>query len=181
MTNPFGDVQKTDWFYEAVLYIYDKKLMIGVSDTDFTPNSTTNRAMLAQILYRMAGNPVVTDKCPFEDVTADAWYHDAVTWAARNGIVRGVNDTNFAPNADITREQLAVMLYRYAMFIGENINQADDLSRFTDAQDISGYAVDAMKWAVAVGLINGRTSTALVPKGTATRAEMATILYRFMN
>lgn len=179
--NPFGDVQKTDWFFEAVQYIYGKKLMIGVSDTEFAPNSTTNRAMLAQILYRMAGTPRVIAKCPFEDVPADAWYHDAVTWAALNGIVKGVSNTRFAPYEEISREQLAVMLYRYAGYIGYSTSRTDDLSRFTDVQDISDYAVDAVKWAVAVGLINGRTSTTLVPKGTATRAEMAAILYRFLK
>ena len=155
--------------------------MIGVSDTEFAPNSTTNRVMLAQILYRMAGTPRVIAKCPFEDVPADAWYHDAVTWAALNGIVKGVSNTRFAPYEEISREQLAVMLYRYAGYIGYSTSRTDDLSRFTDVQDISDYAVDAVKWAVAVGLINGRTSTTLVPKGTATRAEMAAILYRFLK
>ena len=180
-TMPFTDVTEENWFYEAVQYVYDNNLMNGVSSTLFDPNGTMTRAMLVTILYRMEGNPTVTAANAFTDVPADSWYTDAVAWADDHDIVNGVGNGEFAPMDNITREQMAVMLYRYAQYKGYDLNAGADLSAYTDAASISSWALEAMEWANAEGLITGRTATTIVPDGTATRAEAATILMRFLQ
>ena len=176
---PFSDVTESDWFYDAVTYAYENGLMDGVGMGLFAPNSETTRAQLVTILHRLAGQPAPSGDSGFSDVETGTWYTDAVAWAAQNGIVNGVSDTQFAPGDDITREQLAVILYRYATYQGYAVSQRADLSGFVDAGTISTYAQEALSWANATGLITGTTGTTLSPKGSATRAQVATILSRF--
>ena len=177
---PFTDVSETDWFHDAVQYVYDNGLMGGVGDGQFAPNATTNRAMVVTILYRLAGEPDVSGDVAFTDVEPGLWYTDAVLWAAQNGIVNGVSETEFAPGEDITREQLAAILYRYAAYQGYDVSQRADLSGFGDASSISGYAQEALSWAHAQGLVLGFEDGSLRPQGTASRAQIAAVLMRFL-
>ena len=177
-TLPFTDVKSGDWFYEAVQYVYDKGMMTGVSADRFAPASTTTRGMIVTILYRLENEPAVSGGSAFTDVENGAWYADAVAWAAANDIVNGTSATTFAPNSPITREQMAAILYRYAAYKGYDVSQKADLSGYTDAASISGYAKDALAWANAQKLITGVTDTTLNPQGSATRAQVATILMR---
>ena len=177
---PFPDVTEGDWFYDAVRYAYENGLMDGVGDSLFAPNSETTRAQLVTILYRLAGQPAVSGDLPFPDVESGTWYTDAVAWAAQNGIVNGVSDTEFAPGDDITREQLAAILYRYAAYQGYDVSQRADLSGFGDASSISGYAQEALSWAHAQGLVLGFEDGSLRPQGTASRAQIAAVLMRFL-
>ena len=177
---PFHDVTEGDWFYDAVRYAYETGLMDGVGDSLFAPNSQTTRAQLVTILYRLAGEPEPGGDSGFADVAAGTWYTDAVAWAAENGIVNGVSDTEFAPGDDITREQLAAILYRYAACQGYDVSQRADLSGFGDASSISGYAQEALSWAHAQGLVLGFEDGSLRPQGTASRAQIAAVLMRFL-
>lgn len=181
MLLPFTDVSWDHWAYSAVKRVYTRGLMVGVSDTSFAPGLTLSRAMLASILYRLAGEPAVTAENPFTDVPADRWYTDAVIWAAENGIVVGCGDGTFRPNAPATRAQTAVMLYAYANFAGRNTSQRADLSAFADAADVPSWALAEMQWAHAAQLILGRDGKILAPNAEATRAEMASILSTFIG
>ena len=145
----------------------------------FAPNSQTTRAQLVTILYRLEGEPEVSGTSGFTDVEAGTWYTDAVAWAAANGIVNGVSETEFAPGKDITREQLATILFRYAEAKGYDVSARADLSAYTDADQIQSYAAESVAWAVAEGLIQGFEDNTLRPAGNATRAQIATILMRF--
>ena len=176
---PFHDVTEGDWFYEAVRCAYETGLMDGVGDNLFAPNSQTTRAQLVTILYRLEGEPEVSGTSGFTDVEAGTWYTDAVAWAAANGIVNGVSETEFAPGKDITREQLATILFRYAEAKGYDVSARADLSAYTDADQIQSYAAESVAWAVAEGLIQGFEDNTLRPAGNATRAQIATILMRF--
>lgn len=182
-SDPFTDVSASDWFHDAVMYAYENGLMNGMSENEFRPNATTNRAMVVTILYRLAGSPDLSNEnlgYPFADVDASSWYGDAVYWARLNGITDGISNTNFDPDGSITREQMAALLYRYADFAGYDVSTGGmSLSEYADVSEISSYAVTAMQWANENGLLTGRTATTLAPKGTATRAEIATILMRF--
>ena len=178
MVLPFTDVSTYDWFYEYVKYVYDNGIMDGIDVGVFGPGITTTRAMLVTMLYRVAGEPYVSGTNDFADVAANTWYTDAVTWASKNGIVTGVDVGVFNPNGAITREQLATILYRYAEYAGEDVSARASLSRFTDTGSISAYARDAMSWAVAEGILDGRTATELAPTGECTRAEVATMIAR---
>ena len=178
---PFVDVDAEDWFYDKVKYAYEEGLMAGTSSNTFSPDVTTTRGMIVTILYSLEGKPAVSGDAGFEDVAAGAYYAKAVTWAAANGIVAGYGDGNFGPNDNITREQMAAILYKYAIYkdydvsAGENTN----LLGYDDAQEISKYAVPAIQWAVADGLMSGTTESTLDPAGSATRAQVATMLMRF--
>ena len=176
---PFSDVTESDWFYDAVTYAYENGLMDGVGAGLFAPNSETTRAQLVTILYRLAGQPAPSGDSGFSDVETGTWYTDAVAWAAQNGIVNGVSDTQFAPGDDITREQLAVILYRYATYQGYDVSQRADLSGFVDAGTISTYAQEALSWANAQGLVLGFEDDSLRPQGNASRAQIAAVLMRF--
>ena len=176
---PFSDVTESDWFYDAVTYAYENGLMDGVGAGLFAPNSETTRAQLVTILYRLSGQPAPSGDSGFSDVETGTWYTDAVAWAAQNGIVNGVSDTQFVPGDDITREQLAVILYRYATYQGYDVSQRADLSGFVDAGTISTYAQEALSWANAQGLVLGFEDDSLRPQGTATRAQIAAVLMRF--
>ena len=175
---PFPDVDENDWFYDEVVYVYENGLMNGVENNRFAPNTATNRAMLATILYRLAGQPDVSGDLPFTDVAAGTWYTDAVLWAAQNGIVNGLGENTFAPMNTLTREQLVTMLYRYAEAAGYDVSAAADLSGYPDAGKVQTYAQKAMSWAVAEGIVEGMDGN-LNPAGSATRAQIATILMRF--
>ena len=176
---PFPDVTEGDWFYDAVRYAYENGLMDGVGDNLFAPNSDTTRAQLVTILYRLEGQPAPSGDSGFSDVAAGTWYTDAVAWAAENGIVNGVSETEFAPGKDITREQLATILFRYAEAKGYDVSARVDLSAYPDANQIQSYAAESVAWAVAEGLIQGFEDNTLRPAGNATRAQIATILMRF--
>ena len=170
----FGDVPQNSWFADAVKYVSENKLMNGTSTTAFSPNGNMSRAMLATVLYRMSGETAEADSS-FRDVSSSAYYAAAVNWASSKGIVNGTGASAFSPNASITREQLAAMLYRYA---GEPSVSAD-LSAYTDTVDISPYASKAVEWCVAKGILSGKSATRLAPQDTATRAECAAMLQRF--
>ncbi len=178
----FSDVNANDWYFDAVKYVTDNKLMHGVSEKEFAPNSALTRAMLVTILYRNENEPDVAEKPAFVDIEAGFYYENAVAWAQTNGIVNGVTDTAFAPNENISREQIAVILYRYAQHKGMNaVNMAENLGSFADNDKISEYAVSALNWAVGSGIVNGKSDSILDPTGMATRAEIATILKRFIE
>ena len=173
----FTDVKEGAWYHTAVDFMVDNKFMAGMSDTEFGVNGKLTRAQRVTILFRIAGEPETEGENPFTDVKEGQWYTDAIVWAAENGIVAGVTETTFAPNTNITREQIAVILYRYTK--AEKVEE-DKLADFPDAGNVSGYAVDAMNWAVAEGLISGSDGK-LLPKYTATRAQIASILMRFLQ
>ncbi len=177
---PFTDVVSTDWYYDAVAYAYENDLMNGISSTQFNPNGTTTRGMIATILYRLEGEPEAP-ACDFTDVAAGQYYTDAIAWAAENHLVNGYGDGTFGPNDNITREQMSALLYRYAEFKGYDLTASGDLSGYTDASQISDYAVTAMQWATAEGLVNGMGDGTLAPRGNSTRAQIATILMRFLE
>lgn len=179
---PFTDVAD-DWSYEGIDYCYQNGLMNGTGGTVFSPNDFCTRAMVVTVLYRMDGyEDTYGMECPFTDLTQD-WYHAAVTWAANAGIVNGTGPNTFAPNDNITREQLATILYRYAEYKLYDCHDSASLAGFSDTAEVSSFAVEAMQWAVAKGLITGVKnfdgSLSLDPKGNATRAQIAAILFRF--
>lgn len=182
--NPFADVNAGDWFYRDVLFSYEKGLMSGMDAADFAPYANTTRAQIAVIFYRMEGSPAVEGENSFADVvrgSGTAWFYDAVTWAQQNGIMGGYGNSSFAPNDPITREQLAAIFYRYAQYKGYDTTQGGMAIReFDDYESISDYAMGAMAWAVNTGLVKG-DSNLLYPKGTATRAEIAALLHRFIE
>ena len=178
-TISFADVKENDWFYEAVSYAVENGLMNGMGDGTFQPNIPLTREMLAVVLYNVEEQPESAGIITFEDAAAGKWYTDAVAWASQNGILAGYSETEFGVGAPITREQFAAILYRYANWKGYDTSRKNDLSVYTDAGEISGYAVEAMKWAVQTEVIHGRTETTLVPQGQATRAEAATMLMNF--
>ncbi len=177
---PFTDVHETDWFYNDVLFVYEEGLFAGTSDTTFSPNAAMTRAMLVTVLYRLEGEPAVSGRSGFSDVTFNSYYEDAVTWAADNGIVNGTSITTFSPNANVTREQMAAILYRYAQYKKYNTAASSSLNSFTDQASVSGYATASLEWAVAEKLVNGSAGK-LMPTGNATRAQVAAILHRFVE
>lgn len=182
--NPFADVNAGDWFYRDVLFSYEKGLMSGMDAAAFAPYANTTRAQIAVIFYRMEGSPAVEGENSFTDVVRDsgtAWFYDAVTWAQQNGIMGGYDNSSFAPNDPITREQLAAIFYRYAQYKGYDTTQGGMAIReFGDYESISDYAMSAMAWAVNTGLVKG-DSNLLYPNDTATRAEIAAMLHRFVE
>ena len=178
---PFADVSGSDWFYNDVRYVYEKGIMDGTGADRFSPNAPLTRAMIVTILYRMAGSPSVSGSSDFTDVAAGKWFAKAVAWAAANGIVNGYGDSLFGPNDPVTREQLAAILYRYAVYGGMTaVTLEENLGSFADTAQLSAYAIQAMNWAVGQGLINGSGSN-LVPKAQATRAQVAAIIHRYLE
>ena len=177
--NPFTDVPASHWAHDDITYVYENDLMNGTDGSLFSPESTTTRAQLVTVLYRLAGQPAADWENPFWDVPASAWFHDAVTWAWENDITGGVSSTHFGAGNAVTREQLATFLYRYAQDQGYDTSARADLSGYSDAGLVSSYATEALSWANATGLITGTTGTTLSPQGSATRAQVATILSRF--
>ena len=177
---PFTDVSTSDWFYDDVAFVYENGLFSGTDSRSFSPNASMTRAMLVTVLYRLEGESTVTGRSSFTDVRSGAYYEKAVIWAAANGIVTGTDSTSFSPDAKVTREQLAAILYRYAQYRKLDTDASAKLNSFTDADSVSAYASEALGWAVSEGLING-ASGKLMPKGDATRAQVAAILHRFVK
>ena len=177
---PFTDVREADWFYDDVVYAYENGLFSGTSDTTFSPNASMTRAMLVTVLYRLESQPTVSGRSGFSDVKLNSYYEDAVTWAADNGIVNGTGATTFSPNANVTREQMAAILYRYAQYKQYGTTASAGLNGFSDAAKVSTYAKAPLSWAFAEKLVNGSEGR-LLPTGNATRAQVAAILHRFVE
>lgn len=181
VTLPFTDVNENDWYYSAVKYVYDNGLMSGISNTTFAPNANTTRGMIVTVLYRLENQPNVNIDNSFNDVKVSDYYGNAIYWAKQNNIVTGYNSTTFAPNDNITREQMATILYRYAVYKGYTVNKTTDLSSFSDEANINSYALTPIKWAVASNIISGMGDGTISPLGNASRAQIATILMRFIE
>ena len=179
--NPFTDVNTDDWYYEDVKYAEENGLFSGMSATTFEPDTAITRGMIVTVLWRAENEPVVNYLMTFVDVDQTAYYAEAVRWAASNNIVEGYDAATFAPNTPITREQIAAILERYADYKGMATEETDDLARFTDTAQVSGWALGNVQWAVGAGLIAGRDNGSLDPQGSATRAEVAAILHRFLE
>ena len=181
-TLPFTDVTPEDWFYDAVRYVYGNGIMTGIQPTVFDPVAELSRAQFTVTLYRMNGQPEVTNKNIFADVSDGTWYTDAVLWANSVGIVNGYRTGDFGPADSITREQMAVMMYRYAGYKGYDTEEKGELSQFQDGSEVSAFAEEAMKWAVGNHLISGKENqTKIDPQGNTNRAECAAIIMRFMK
>jgi len=177
---PFTDVNESDWFYQGIKYVWEQNMVKGVSETLYAPDNSLTRATLVTLLYRMENEPSAPANA-FSDVASGAWYENAVAWAAEKEIVLGMGEGIFAPDVNITREQIAVILYKYTKFKGGDVSKTADLTAFSDVQSISDWAKDAMSWAVAEGLIQGMGEGTVAPGANATRAQIATILMRYMN
>lgn len=177
----FTDVKESDWFFKGVEYVVDKDIMSGVSENEFAPSGKLTRAMLVQMLYNMESRPACDAENAFMDVPVGQWYTDAVIWANDEKIVSGMGEGLFAPNMEITREQMVAMLYNYAKYKGYDVTASADLSAFADTASVSTWAQPAMQWAVAEGYISGMGDSQLAPQGTATRAEIASVIMRFME
>lgn len=178
---PFADVPSGSWYYDDVAYVYDTGLMTGLTVTAFGPNLSTTRGMIVTILWRMENEPAAKHGCPFADVRRGSYYEQAIAWASENGIVTGFDASTFAPDRAITREQLAAILFRFAAYRGmDAVTLRENLSSFQDQAAISAYAVSALNWAVGEGLMQG-TGDKLEPTGSATRAQVAAMLRRFMQ
>lgn len=174
----FNDVSANDWFASAVDYVTGKGMMNGTADNTFSPKAHTTRGMVVTVLYRLENQPS-TSAASFTDVASGAYYANAVAWANANGIVSGYGSGKFGPNDKVTREQLAAILYRYAQYKKYDVSGAKSLDGYTDAQSVSSYAVPALQWANAAGIVTGKSGSKLDPKGNATRAEVAAMLMRF--
>ena len=179
----FADVKENDWFYASVKFVVENNLMNGLSITQFAPNNTLTRAMLVTVLYRNEGEPATNRSIPFADVDMGAYYANAVTWAKQNNIVNGVTENEFAPYENITREQIAAIMHRYAQYKGYNVSVGENTNilSYSDAESVSEYAVASMQYVVGSGLMKGKSATTLNPKDYATRAEIAAILQRFIE
>ena len=169
------------WALDSIRKVYDQGLMTGTKDTLFAPDNALSRAMVVTILYRLEGSPTVSGENPYTDTADGAWYTDAVIWADQQDIVGGYGNGQFGPLNDITREQLAAILLRYAQYKTYDTTASADLSAYTDAGDISAWALEALQWANGAGLISGRSADLLAPAGSTTRAETAVILVRFLE
>ena len=177
----FDDLDVNAWYHEDADYVIENGIFKGIGETTFAPNDKLTRAMLVTVLYRMENEPATNRSIPFSDVDMGAYYANAISWAKQNGIVNGVTENEFAPNDNITREQIAAIMMRYAVYKGMETITLEENLRFSDADEISEYAASAMNWAVGTGLINGKSESTLAPKDNATRIEVAAILHRFME
>lgn len=181
----YQDVSEDAWYYEAVQYTSERNLFRGITETKFGPNLTMNRGMLVTVLYRMEGEPSVEGLThSFTDVSANRYYTDAVAWAASQGLIQGMTETRFAPEAEVTREQMVTILYRYAGMKGADLTARGDLSRFPDGDQVQNYAKEAFSWAVGAGIIQGTVNggvTTLAPRSSSTRAQVAAVLMRYLQ
>ena len=175
----FLDVDLGRWYHEPIDFVVSQGLMKGMGENRFQPNTSMTRGQLVTVLYRLAGEPAMEGTSPFADVQADRFYADAIAWAYGNEIAKGVTDDRFMPNSPVTREQMVTFLARFARWSGLELQTGGSLEDYADAGSVSAYAEEAMAWAVENGIIQGMTETTLVPKGTATRAQVATILMRY--
>ena len=178
---PFTDVKENDWFYPAVEYAYEHRLMAGTGNNTFTPDETTTRGQVMTVLHHLAGSPETDGTCTFLDVPEDAFYRQAVAWAASQDIVAGYSADTFGPEDPVTREQLTSIFYRYAKTKHYNVSHRADLRKFKDRDQISPFAVETMSWANAIGLIAGTGPDTLAPGDGATRAQFASILMNFCD
>ncbi len=178
---PFKDVAADRWSRSAVEYVYKNNIFAGTAADEFSPEMNMSRAMLVSVLYRMDDSPSVSGAQPFTDVADGAYYADAVRWASANGIVSGTGENQFSPDADVTREQFATILYRYAQYKNYNTDGSADISSFADSADVSAFAQTALKWAVSDGVISGTSDDRLMPLGGTTREQAASMLMRFMT
>ncbi|MGI5873262.1 MAG: S-layer homology domain-containing protein [Bacillota bacterium] len=181
LTFPFNDVRYSDWYYRSVKYVWKHNLMQGTSPGKFSPEIATTRAMIVMVLYNFEGNPTVRTENTFKDVAVGTWYNDAVTWAQNNGIVLGFSPERFGPEVNITREQMAAILYRYADYKNFDTSPRAVLYHYRDWNKISKYAFDYMAWANAKGYIQGTSPSTLSPRNEATRAQVAAIFHRFFR
>ncbi len=175
----FKDVNSEAWYHDGIDYVVEQGYMEGMPGGVFAPEGKTTRAMLMQVLYRMAGAPAVEGDLPFADVASNAWFHEAILWAYQNEIAKGITETAFEPDTNVTREQIAVFFRRFAQYCGLNVACNGDLADFRDAAAVGAYAVEAMEWAVEHGIIQGMPGNLLAPTDAATRAQIATMLVRF--
>ena len=178
---PYTDVKEGAWYYQAVQYAVNQGLFQGTTESTFSPNGTMSRAMAVTVLYRLAGSPEVEGTVDFTDMDAEAYYYRALVWAWEAGIVQGVDAERFAPQSMVTREQLVSLLYRYAQTQNMDVSEKVDLGDYADAEQVSAYAREAMAWAIGNGIVEGVDAATLAPKGTATRAQAAAILMRFLE
>lgn len=178
-TLPFTDVKDSDWYYDAVAFVYGKGYFSGTAADAFSPNDSMTRAMLVTVLHRVSGLETPGRGEAFDDVPAGQWYSDGIAWASGRKIVNGMGNGLYAPNLAVTREQLVTMLYRYQLDRKGNVSAKGSLADYPDGGAVADWAKEAMEWAVGAGLVRGRNTGHLDPKGTATRAEVATILQRF--
>jgi hypothetical protein len=178
-TDPFVDLDDDDWYHDGIHYCIEMGYMDGTGTNTFEPETATTRAMIVTVLWRIEGEPEVEDTTTFKDVKSGTWYSTAVAWASQNKIVEGYSSTQFGPEDEITREQFATILFRYANYKGYDTSHVGDIDSFVDAEHVSSYAEAAMIWANGAGLMNGREGNAIAPKGSAKRSEAATLIYRF--
>ena len=181
--NPFEDVKKEDWFYEAVKYVNENGLFKGATENEFEPNSPMTRGMMVTVLWRMEKEPVVNYLMMFEDVNQEEYYAEAIRWASSEKIVQGHSTTQFKPDEMITREEMVTMLYRYAMYkeVDMTTEQEVDLTKFVDHNAISDYSMEAMKWSVRKEIIKGMSEISLAPVTLTARCEVAVVIMRFVN
>lgn len=177
----FTDVKRGSWYFDSVEKIAEMGLFAGTSATEFSPDLEMTRAMLVTVLHRLEGTPKVEKVAAFSDVASRQWYSDAVAWANANGIVNGYTENTFGTNDSITRQDMVTILYRYLQYKGTIPDGAKEISKFTDAGDVSAYALDAVKWAYGTGLVKGTSETTLSPKDKTTRAQVATIILRYIE
>lgn len=180
----FKDVLPASWYYEAVKYVVEAGLMKGTGSNTFEPNKSMTRAMFVTVLYRLAGEPSVSGNEKFTDVVSGSWYEDAVNWGSKNGVVKGTGENKFDPGTPVTREQMAAFMHRYADLAGLDANTTGEsgaISGYKDSGKVSYWALEAMIWSVEKGLIVGMGNNKLEPQGTATRAQVATILMRYVE
>ena len=181
VVNPFKDVKESDWCYDDIMYVYEQGLMVGTKSDTFSPNLSLTRGMMATIIWRMEGSPAPTAAASFRDVPSGMWCADAIAWTAEHSIFLGYGDHSFKPNEKITRQQLVTILYRYTDYLGKDVTASGDLSGFKDTDQLASWAETPMRWAVGTGLIRGKTATTLDPRSSATRAQVAAILHRFLS
>lgn len=177
--NPFDDVDEDDWFYDGVRYTNENGIFSGITSSRFEPNTPVTRAMMVAVLYRAEGSPAADTSSKFYDVSPEAYYAQAVVWAEENNIVYGFSETEFGPELNITREQIAAIMERYADYKGQDTDEIGDLTQFADSDEISWWAIENVQWAVGRGIISGKGNNILDPLGNATRAEIASIIMRF--
>ena len=175
----FTDVDRNEYYHEGIDFVVSRGYMIGMGGAKFQPDTEMSRAMLVTVLYRIAGEPAVKGTAPFRDVEKNSWYTNAVIWAYQNNVTNGVSATEFAPEQNVTREQMVTFFARYAKLAGVDTSATGSLSAFVDASSVSAYAVPAMTWAVSVGLINGVGENKLDPTGNSTRGQVATVIVRY--
>jgi len=180
-TAAFKDVSLADWFYDSANFVVDGGIMNGMSESEFSPDTASQRTQIVTVLYRMAGSPEPAISNPFTDVNDGDWFCKPVLWAYENGLTEGVSDTEFGTNVALSREQLAAFLMRYQQISGKDVSASAALDKYTDASSVSDWAQDAVKWAVASGIISGMTEDTLVTSATSSRAQMATMMMRLMS